>query len=121
LPCYPRRWIPRATTWPERCKVRTILSEDTTGLGAQIATTLVSDFGLTPDEADALVPPELVTDAMKAAREERERLLQPKGFAPETLGTPGFGQPPEHERARDAETGRYVAQEATWTEPAREA
>ena len=86
---------PDGNNLSERVKLRTILATDRSGLTAQINTCLVSDYGLTPDEAATIVPVE--------------------------LGTPPVAREAEHERARDETTGRYVAQEATWTQPAREA
>ena len=125
-----------------RCKVRTILSQDTIGLGAQISTCLVAEFGLTPDEADAMIPPELVSPEMAAAREQREkdRAMTREAQEREAAGERPYdwGRHPgqqeqrdaagwqqhderaqqgfEQERARD-EHGRFVATD----EPQREA
>jgi hypothetical protein len=106
---------PEGHNMAERCKVRTILSQDTTGLGGQIATCLVAEYGLTPEEAETLIPPELVTPEMAERRRVREEALVKvrEQREREASGGPVFGwqdQPAEHGRARDAETGRYTTE-----------
>lgn len=90
-----------------RCKVRTILSQDQTGLGAQIATTLVAEFGLTPEEADDMIPPELVTPDMMEARRARDedRARDRERMEREALGSQAYDwgrHPSQQEPVRDA-------------------
>jgi hypothetical protein len=120
-----RRGDPDGHNMAERCKVRTILSQDHTGLESQIATTLVSDFGLTPDEAAAVAAGEDPVAAAEKARLERERgrQMEPvRGDLNIRQDDSVFGQQQaEHEqhddRPRD-EHGRFISADA---EPVREA
>jgi hypothetical protein len=112
-----------------RCKVRTILSQDQTGLGAQIATCLVAEFGLTPEEAEALIPPDLVTPEMEEARRVRDEDIarareqrdagQIRQDDAEAQRRYEEERRQEHERPRD-EHGRFISEEPQH-EPQREA
>lgn len=78
---------PNAPNLAGRVRIRTILAMDRDGLEGRIATTLVSDFGLTPEAAEAvstgnpMPPPQVTQDGMILTDAQRQDASQP-GYPP---------------------------------------